>query len=121
MMSLLHALVAEGVERPVWFVHGARDGDHHIMANETRELAAGRKNVHLHFAYSRPGDKDKMGRDYDTRGRVTGQLVTDLVTIPDAHYLLCGPTAFMAEIQGALERHRIPAERIHMESFGPNG
>ena len=121
MMSLLHALAAEGGERPVWFVHGARDGDHHIMANETRELAARRKNVHLHFAYSRPGGKDKMGRDYDTQGRVTGQLVTDLVTVSDAHYLLCGPTAFMAAIQGALERHGVPAERIHTESFGPNG
>ena len=91
------------------------------MANETRELTAGRKNIHLHFAYSRPGGKDKVACDYGTHGCVTGQLVTGLVTAADAHYLLCGPTAFMAEIQGALERHGVLAERIHTESFGPKG
>ncbi len=121
MVSLLHALVEEGDERPVWFLHGARDGARHVLSEETRELAARRKNVHLHFAYSRPTDGDELGRNYDSEGRINGQLVLDLVDVPDAHYLICGPTGFMAEIQGVLERHNVPLERIHTESFGPSG
>ena len=121
MMSLLHALADENGEHPVWFIHGARNGAHHIMAEETRDLAQGRENVHLHFAYSRPDIEDEIGRDYDTRGRVKGRLVMDLVAAPDAHYLICGPTAFMADIQDALESNGVPPERIHTESFGPKG
>ncbi len=121
MMSLLHALAEEGGERPVWFIHGARDGTRHIMAKETRELAARRMNVQLHFAYSKPNDDDEPGRDFDSKGRVTGELVTHLVNTPDAHYLLCGPTAFMTDVQDVLERIGVAPEHIHTESFGPKG
>ncbi len=44
MLSLLHALADERSERPVWFIHAARDGAHHVLAQETRNLAARRKN-----------------------------------------------------------------------------
>ena len=119
MLSLLHALAEEGNERLVWFVHGARDSARHVMARETRELAAQRPNINLHFAYSRPLDGDELGSDFDSLGRVDGQLISGLVAVPDAHYLLCGPTAFMAEIHDHLERNDVVAEHIHTESFGP--
>ena len=48
-------------------------------------------------------------------------MLAGLAPGPDAHYLLCGPTAFMAEIQSALEAGGVPAEFIHAESFGPKG
>ncbi len=121
MMSLLHALAEEDGERPVWFIHGAKDGAHHLLASETRKLANLRNNIQLHFAYSRPRDEDELGSHFDSEGRVTGHLVQDLVNTSDAHYLLCGPTAFMAEIQDVLEANGIDADRIHTESFGPKG
>lgn len=121
MISLLRALAAEGVERTVWFIHGAKDGAHHVLASETREIANLRKNIHLHFAYSRPRGEDKLGSQFDSEGRVTGQLVQDLVNTSDAQYLLCGPTMFMAEIQDVLETNGFDAARIHTETFGPKG
>ena len=110
-----------GVRRPVWFVHGARDGDHHPLAEEVRALAAANPEVRVHVAFSRPRPEDRSGRDYDSAGRVDGALLARLAPGPDAHYLLCGPTAFMAEIQSALEADGVPAEFIHTESFGPKG
>lgn len=121
MMSLLHELAEEGGERPVWFIHGASDGARHVLSKETRDLADRRQAVTLHFAYSSPGDDDTLGRDFDSEGRIDGQLVTALVDAPDAHYLLCGPTEFMAGIQDALECNGVPPENIHTESFGPKG
>ena len=121
MMSLLHELAEEGGERPVWFIHGASDGARHVLSKETRDLAERRQAVTLHFAYSSPGDDDTLGKDFDSEGRIDGQLVTALVDAPDAHYLLCGPTGFMAGIQDALERNGVPPENIHTESFGPKG
>jgi ferredoxin-NADP reductase len=52
---------------------------------------------------------------------VDGDLIRSFLNISEAHYLLCGPTAFMADIQGVLEEAGIPPENIHTESFGPKG
>jgi ferredoxin-NADP reductase len=121
MVSMLHALAAEGGERPVWFVHGARDGAHHPLAGEVRELAAGRAGTKVHVAYSRPRANDEVGIDYDSRGRVDGALLATLIEDSEVHYFLCGPTRFMADLQTDLEGRDIPAGRIHTESFGPAG
>lgn len=121
MVSMLHALTADGDSGPVWFVHGARDGAHHPLADEVRALAAARPDTQLHIAYSRPRPQDRAGVDYDSEGRVDGALLAGLAGDHDAHYLLCGPTAFMAEVQSDLERRGIPPEQIHTETFGPAG
>lgn len=121
MVSLLHALADEDGERRVWFIHGARDSAHHVFAKEARSLGARRGNVQLHFSYSKPRANDTMGIDFDSVGRINGQLVTQMVTSPEAHYMLCGPTGFMAEVQSELERSGVTTAHIHLESFGPKG
>ncbi len=115
-VSMLHALLAEDSTRPVWFVHGTRDGRHHPLAAELRALAARRSGITVHVAYSRPRAEDS---DYDSVGRVDGTLLDRLVSAADAHYFLCGPIGFMAAVQADLERRGVGAERIHSESFGP--
>jgi ferredoxin-NADP reductase/predicted pyridoxine 5'-phosphate oxidase superfamily flavin-nucleotide-binding protein len=119
MISILHA-VADSADRPVWFVHGARDGDHHPLAEEVRNLVAERPNINTHVSYSRPRPEDELGTHYDSKGRVTGKLLETLVQNVDAHYFLCGPTRFMADIQAALEQQNVPSEQIHYETFGPS-
>jgi ferredoxin-NADP reductase/predicted pyridoxine 5'-phosphate oxidase superfamily flavin-nucleotide-binding protein len=119
MVSILHTVASENSDRPVWFVHGARDSNHHPLANEVRELIANRPNITVHVAYSRPGTEDEPGTHYDSKGRVTGALLADLVQNVDTHYFLCGPTRFMADIQANLEQQGVPADQIHFESFGP--
>ena len=123
LAAMLHslALTDENIDRPIWFLHGARNSDHHALAKEMNELAADRSEINLHIAYSRPLPHDKQGVDYNSEGRVSGELIRSFIAIPEAQYLLCGPTAFMAEIQDTLEENGIPSERIHTESFGPAG
>ena len=121
MISMLHAAASEHSGRPVWFVHGARDGRHHPLADEVRDLAADRPDVNLHVAYSRPGAEDQPSTHYDSEGRVTATLLADLVQNRDAHYFICGPKRFIADIQSGLERQSVPAEQIHFETFGPVG
>lgn len=119
MMSMLHALAVEDRSRPVWFVHGVRDGAHHPLSREARELAQRRPGIQVHVRYSRPQPEDEIGIDYDSVGRIDGALLAGLVADSDAHYFLCGPTGFMADIQSDLERRDVPVEQIHTETFGP--
>lgn len=122
MISILRALAAEGGGREVVFVHGARDGVHHPLADETRALAARLPGARAHVAYSQPRPGlDQAGVDYDSRGRVDAALLAELISDPAAHYLICGPTRFMGDLQRDLERGGVEADRIHTESFGPAG
>ncbi|MCK0104589.1 pyridoxamine 5'-phosphate oxidase family protein [Pseudohalocynthiibacter sp. F2068] len=121
MVSILRAIVAENSNRPAWFVHGARDGRHHPFAREVRDLVADRPNIKSHVQYSRPQIEDTIGTHYDAKGRITGKLLAELVNNVDAHYFLCGPTPFMAQIRADLEEQSIPVEQIHHETFGPVG
>ena len=121
MAAMLHAVAGDDDDRVVWLIHGARNSDHHALAAEMQNLAASRLEINLHIAYSQPLAEDRLGTDFNSEGRVSGELVRSFMAIPEAHYLLCGPTNFMADIQGALEDHGIPSERIHTESFGPAG
>ena len=118
LVSMLHEL-SQNATRPVWFVHGARDGRHHTLAQEVRRLASAHSRIVAHFAFSRP-EPDDNGR-YDSAGRVDAGLLETLLPDFDADYYLCGPTGFMAAIQQQLEDRGVLAERVHFESFGPAG
>jgi len=121
MASILHSLVAEENDQPISFIHGARNSDQHALADEIRTLTAGLPNIDLHIAYRNSHADDQIGLDFHSEGRVDKDLIKSHADIPEAHYLLCGPTAFMADIQDTLELAGIPLENIHTESFGPKG
>lgn len=121
IVSMLHALTADSTRQPVWFVHGARDGRHHPLANEVRLLGERHERVTIHVAYSRPRPEDKLGVDYDSAGRVDAALITHLMPNLDGQFYLCGPTRFMADLQHGLIKRDVSADRIHTETFGPVG
>ena len=117
LLSILHKVVREHGERPVWFVHGARDGDHHSFKGEVKGLAALNSNIHLCTVYSQPLEKDLPGEDFDVTGRIGAEHLTGLVNRADAHYYICGPAAFMAQVKSDLETAGVPENQIHYETF----
>jgi nitric oxide dioxygenase len=50
MISMLNAIVASGAGRPVWFIHGPRNGREHAMGRHVRRLAREHDNVHAHIS-----------------------------------------------------------------------
>lgn len=121
MLSILHAAAAEGRERPVWYVHGARNGAEHALKSEVEQLIQGHSNFTAHIRYSRPDRGDCLGQDYHAAGHVSAQALLDLDAGLEAVYLLCGPAGFLADIKSGLEAAGVPAQNIHFEVFGPAG
>ncbi|WP_171136681.1 pyridoxamine 5'-phosphate oxidase family protein [Ruegeria sp. HKCCC1038] len=117
MLSMLYA--SAGDTRPVWYVHGTRNKQSHALRDEVDALEAQHDNVLRQVHYSRPGPDDVLGSDYDVEGRVTAEGLIGLNTGPDAHYMLCGPAAFLADIRNGLEALGVAPEHIHFETFGP--
>lgn len=120
MVAALHAAAA-GSDRPVWYVHGARNGAHHALRDEVDALARDRPNLRTRILYSQPDETDVPGRDYDAAGRVTAETLLALNAGPGAHYMLCGPARFLADIRTNLETANVPTQNIHVETFGPTG
>lgn len=121
MVSMLHMLTAEIGQRPVVFIHSVRDGAHHALGREVRDLASRRSGIRTHVAYSRPRRVDNVGGDYDSVGHIDRSLLAGLIPTSGAHYFVCGPVGFMCNILSALEEIGVPPSHVHTESFGPSG
>ena len=121
MLSMLNAAAAQQVIRPIWYVHGVRNGAQHAFKSEVDALVASRPNLAIHIQYSQPMDTETPGIDFDATGRITAQTLLDLNAGSGAHYLLCGPAQWIASLRTGLEAAGVPAHHIHFETFGPTG
>jgi ferredoxin-NADP reductase len=121
VLAMLHALAGAGSGREIWWLHGARSRADEPFASESRSLLAELARGHRHICYSHPGPGDVPGRDYQTAGRLTPEVLAGLDLPRDADAYLCGPAAFMADVSGALESLGIDRARVHTEIFGATG
>ncbi len=119
MISMLNALVEGGPERPVWFIHGVRNGSEHALGDHVRGLADACANVRAHVVYQDPGAGDVKGRDYDSEGFITTELLNGLLPSTDMDFYLCGPPPFMKAVYNLLLDWGASEDRIRYEFFGP--
>ncbi|MGH0031884.1 MAG: pyridoxamine 5'-phosphate oxidase family protein [Myxococcota bacterium] len=114
LVAMLHGLAETGDPRPVWFVHGARDGARHPLDEEVRALAGRLPGLRVHVRYSAPLPGD---RGHDAVGRIDVASLERLLPDLDADFYLCGPPAFMGELRAGLEARGVAPERIRSEAF----
>ena len=120
VMAMLYALATTHTARPVVWLHGARDGQHHPFAAEVRRLMGGLTHGRCWVCYSAPGSADTMPGDYDVAGHLS-RAVFERVGIPrDADVYLCGPARFMAEMKETLAALGVAPDRVRVELFNGN-
>lgn len=115
MLSMVKACSRLNPNRPIWFLHGARDGRFHACRDEVLAIASQNPNLHVHFCYSRPRAED--GGHYHGIGYIDAALVKSLVQ-QEAEYFLCGSPAFMESIIAGLKESGVASNCILFESFG---
>jgi ferredoxin-NADP reductase/phenylpropionate dioxygenase-like ring-hydroxylating dioxygenase large terminal subunit len=123
MMAIAESIVEEsrrtGKYRPIHFIHGTQNGRVQAFGKRIRELAAEHPTLSVHVCFSRPVPEDKIGTNYDSKGRVDSTLLTALLPPADYDFYLCGPSEFMNTLYSGLTRTGVNPDRIHYESFGP--
>jgi ferredoxin-NADP reductase len=119
MLCMANAIAASGSKREAWFFFGVRNRREHIHKAELEKLAAENDNIHLHICYSKPGESDAKGADYRHEGRVSIELLKELLPSNNFEYYLCGNGAFMKSITDGLEAWGVPEKDVHFEAFGP--
>lgn len=127
LLAMLKEISQSDSNRPVWFLHSAQNGSVHAMGDEVRALTSA--TIKTRVFYTQPhadncADNhaddhavDRAGVDFDVKGRITTKDLLNLHAGDTAHYLLCGPTAFVATLQGGLEAAGVPVSQIHFETF----
>lgn len=78
MIAMAKACSRLNPSRPIWFLHGTRDGQYHAFRDEVLNLAGENPNVQIHFAYSRPRPEDE-GQFHST-GYVNTALIQSLAS-----------------------------------------
>jgi ferredoxin-NADP reductase/MOSC domain-containing protein YiiM len=117
VLAMLHELSAARSTRPVLWLHGARDREHHPFAAEVRRLMRPLTHARSYVCYSSPGPCDKMGEDFDATGHLSRSVFDEVGVTREADVYLCGPARFMAEMKEALAKLGVESERIHVEIF----
>jgi ferredoxin-NADP reductase len=117
VLAILHALAAAHSTRQVFWLHAARDGQHHPFAAEVRRLMLALIRGRSYVCYSRPGSRDKAGEDFDATGHLSRSVFNEVGIPKEADVYLCGPTRFMADMKEALAALGVAPERIHVEIF----
>ncbi len=119
LLCMAKAIAASGFKRETWFFFGVRNTREHIHKAELEKLAAENENIHVHVCYSRPGPNDVKGRDYQQEGRVSIELLKELLPSNNFAYYLCGNGAFMKSLTDGLEAWGVPEKDVYFEAFGP--
>ena len=119
VLAMLHSLAAEISPREVWWVFGARNGEDHPFAAESRNLVKALPRGKNFIAYSRPGSQDRPGIDFDASGRIRVEALEKLGVRCDADFYLCGPAGFLRDLREGLMAWGVSDDRVHTEIFGP--
>jgi ferredoxin-NADP reductase/ferredoxin len=118
VLAMLHALAAARSPREIWWLQAARTGAERPFAAEAAALLATLPRARSHIWLSRPEPADEPGRDYDTAGRLSADLLRGLHLPPDAEAYVCGPTGFLHDATAALIDIGVAASRLYTEVFG---
>jgi ferredoxin-NADP reductase len=114
MISMVKACSRLNPNRPIWFLHGARDGQYHAFRDEVLNLAQQNPNLQIHFAYSRPRSEDEG--QFQSMGYVDTALIQTLVN-QDAEFFLCGSPPFLKSLREGLQAWGVPEHQVFFESF----
>jgi nitric oxide dioxygenase len=120
LLAMAKALVHRGSDRPIHFLHAARNGRTQALATEVRALGDGASPVTVHVRYDAPDADDLEKGRCDSVGLLTpGFLANTLADMAGADMYFCGPAPFMKLAYTGLKALGAEDDRLRFEFFGP--
>lgn len=119
MISMLRWCLDEQPGRTIHLYYGLRHGHEQAFKPMLEQLAASTPNFKLHVTYSRPGENDVQGRDFQHTGHVGIELLQQTLPHGQHQFYVCGPPAMMESLVPALISWGVPRNDLHYEAFGP--
>lgn len=118
VLAMLHALVSESSQRELWWLYAARSRAEHPFASEIHTLVGELPRCRSHVWYSKPGNDDVIGRDFDSSGHIDTAGLSAIGVKPAGQFYLCGPASFLRDMRAGLIAWGAAADHIYSETFG---
>lgn len=107
---------ALAADRPVTFIHCARDRAVHAFRERIDQLAAEHPQLTRYYCYDRAVPEDAV----DAEGYLTEQRLGEwLPASRDADVYFLGPRPFMRVLKRSLKNLGVPDKQVRYEFFGP--
>ncbi|KAF6816534.1 flavohemoglobin [Colletotrichum sojae] len=123
LMAILETVLSpesKTPNRPIKWVHAARNSGSLVFAKHVRDLTRKRDNVSAHIFLNEVKEGDEKGKEYDFEDRLdlTKLPVEELgLTEKRTEYFVCGPKEWMLKVRLALESLGVERERVKLELF----
>jgi nitric oxide dioxygenase len=119
-LAMLHHLAGSaGGNRPVAFIHAARDRAHHAFGAEVRALGRSRPGIDVTIFYETVDSGDRAGEHHDRIGRIDAESLRPLLPSAESDIYVSGPPGFIAAAGTALDRLGVSGARCHVDTFAP--
>ncbi len=119
MLAIARYLTHIKDNREIYFFFGCRNSVDHMFRDEVIEVQKANPNMRLHICYSRPLPEDIRGETYSHEGRITNDLMKEILPSSNYEYYLCGPGPFMNTLVNGLYEWGVPKKDVKFEAFGP--
>lgn len=118
VLAMLNTLSSQHSTRQVWWLHAARDGQHHPFDAETQRFADALAHCRRYICFSKPdAARDRQGVHYTETGHFSQAMLAGLGIPAEAEVYLCGPSRFMTDMQTALTNLGFAKSQVHTEIF----
>ncbi|WP_437200806.1 NO-inducible flavohemoprotein [Planctomicrobium sp. SH664] len=119
LLSMAKSLTRSAGQRPVHFIHAARNSRHQPFQEEIRELRGSSAQVRTHILYDAPLAGDVEAGHCDRIGTISLDFLRNETPYREAQFYFCGPKPFMQAVYAGLKELGVQEERIRFEFFGP--
>jgi ferredoxin-NADP reductase/MOSC domain-containing protein YiiM len=122
ILAMLHSAVSNRARMPreIWWIHSTQNSAHYPFAKEISELITGIPQMHFARIFSRPGNDEHQGRDFEESGHLDTPMLERLRVPKSAEFYLCGPGAYLTSLLELLFASGVESTRVHVEAFGPS-
>ncbi|KAL0934586.1 globin [Colletotrichum truncatum] len=123
LMAILQTVLSpesKTPNRPVKWVHAARNSSNLVFAKEVRDLTRKRDNVSAHIFLKEVKEGDQKGQEYDFGEQLDlKKLPAEDLGLGDkrTEYFICGPRDWMLKVRLVLEGLGVERERVKLELF----
>ena len=117
LMSMLHSLIDQNHAHSITWLHGCRNESVHAFKDQLTTIVTENPQVKQHVFYNQLTEHEKKAGILE--GHLDINKVPELDLVPDAHYFICGPTAFIQKQYNDLVEAGVNKQRIYFEEFGP--
>lgn len=118
-LSMINAVAKGESTRETWLFYGVRNEMELTFARHLLRLDREHEQLHVHICLSGLKEDQVKGKPNYHAGRVSVDLLNNLLPSNNYDYYICGPAKMMEAFQKDLKAWDVPAERIHVETFIP--